>query len=213
LHCKLLSRGAGALEDYEILEVILMAFIPHRDVKPIAKALMARFGSRSGIFSGPGADLIKVDSIGETIAAYLKGVTEMQSRAAREEIRQRPAILSRSALIDYVRIDLQHEKREPFPVLFLARKNQHIPDGVMGHGTVDHAPVYPREIALRALELQAASLILVHNHPSGDTTPPRPDIDMTREIIDVLDPFDIAVHDHLIAGTSGVTRLRTDGLI
>ncbi|KJS35276.1 MAG: hypothetical protein VR74_16960 [Hyphomonas sp. BRH_c22] len=213
LRGKLLSRGAGALEDYEILEVILMAFIPRRDVKPIAKALMARFGSLSGVFAAPGADLIKVDGIGETVAAYLKAVAEIQSRAAREEIRRRPAISSWSALIDYVRIELQHEKREQFPVLFLDRKNQFIADEVMGHGTVDHAPVYPREITRRALELQASSLILVHNHPSGDMTPSRADIDMTREIIDVLDPFDITVHDHLIAGTSGVTSFRTASLI
>lgn len=190
-----------------------MAFIPRRDVKPIAKALMARFGSLSGILAAPGAELVKIEGIGETVAAYLKAIAELQSRVTREEIRQRPAISSWSALIDYVRIELQHEKREQFRVLFLDRKNQLIADEVMGHGTVDHAPVYPREIARRALELQASSLILVHNHPSGGTTPSRADIDMTREIINVLDPFDITVHDHLIAGTGGVTSLRTSGLI
>tara|TARA_R110002072_G_scaffold6006_11_gene36676 strand:+ start:1860 stop:2489 length:630 start_codon:yes stop_codon:yes gene_type:complete len=209
----LLTRGANALEDYEVLEVMLMAFIPRRDVKPIAKALMARFGSLSGILAAPGAELVKIEGIGETVAAYLKAIAELQSRVTREEIRQRPAISSWSALIDYVRIELQHEKREQFRVLFLDRKNQLIADEVMGHGTVDHAPVYPREIARRALELQASSLILVHNHPSGDTTPSRADIDMTREIINVLDPFDITGHDHLIAGTGGVTSLRTSGLI
>lgn len=209
----MLTRGANALEDYEVLEVMLMAFIPRRDVKPIAKALMARFGSLSGILAAPGAELVKIEGIGETVAAYLKAIAELQSRVTREEIRQRPAISSWSALIDYVRIELQHEKREQFRVLFLDRKNQLIADEVMGHGTVDHAPVYPREIARRALELQASSLILVHNHPSGDTTPSRADIDMTREIINVLDPFDITGHDHLIAGTGGVTSLRTSGLI
>ena len=209
----MLTRGANALEDYEVLEVMLMAFIPRRDVKPIAKALMARFGSLSGILAAPGAELVKIEGIGETVAAYLKAIAELQSRVTREEIRQRPAISSWSALIDYVRIELQHEKREQFRVLFLDRKNQLIADEVMGHGTVDHAPVYPREIARRALELQASSLILVHNHPSGGTTPSRADIDMTREIINVLDPFDITGHDHLIAGTGGVTSLRTSGLI
>jgi DNA repair protein RadC len=213
LRGKLLTRGAGALEDYELLEVMLMAFIPRRDVKPIAKALMVRFGSLSGILAAPPTDLVKVDGIGETVAAYLKAVADLQSRASREEIRKRPAISSWSALIAYVRTELQHEGREQFRVLFLDRKNQLIADEVMGHGTVDHAPVYPREIARRALELQASSLILVHNHPSGDTTPSRADIDMTREIIDVLDPFDITVHDHLIAGTGGVTSFRTAGLI
>jgi len=209
----LLKRGAGALEDYEVMEVILMAFIPRRDVKPIAKALMTRFGSLSGVLAAPSADLVKIDGIGETVAAYLKAIAEFQSRAAREEIRKRPAISSWSALMTYVRTELQHEGREQFRVLFLDRKNQLIADEVLGHGTVDHAPVYPREIARRALELQASSLILVHNHPSGDTTPSRADIDMTREIINVLDPLEITVHDHLIAGTGGVTSFRTGGLI
>tara|TARA_R110000751_G_scaffold12703_6_gene43632 strand:- start:20852 stop:21553 length:702 start_codon:yes stop_codon:yes gene_type:complete len=213
LRGKLLKRGAGALEDYEVMEVILMAFIPRRDVKPIAKALMARFGSLSGVLAAPSADLVKVDGIGESVAAYLKAIAELQSRASLEEIRQRPAISSWSALVSYVRTELQHEGREQFRVLFLDRKNQLIADEVMGHGTVDHAPVYPREIARRALELQASSLILVHNHPSGDTTPSRADIDMTREIINVLDPLEITVHDHLIAGTGGVTSFRTAGLI
>ena len=213
LRGKLLKRGAGALEDYEVMEVILMAFIPRRDVKPIAKALLARFGSLSGVMAAPSADLVKIDGVGEIVAAYLKAITELQSRAAREEIRQRPAISSWSALVSYVRTELQHEGREQFRVLFLDRKNQLIADEVMGQGAVDHAPVYPREIARRALELQASSLILVHNHPSGDTTPSRADIDMTREIINVLDPLEITVHDHLIAGTGGVTSFRTAGLI
>jgi DNA repair protein RadC len=213
LRGKLLKRGPGALEDYEVMEVILMAFIPRRDVKPIAKALMTRFGSLSGVLAAPSSDLVKVEGVGETVAAYIKAISELQSRASREEIRQRPAISSWSALISYVQTELQHEGREQFRVLFLDRKNQLIADEIMGHGTVDHAPVYPREIARRALELHASSLILVHNHPSGDTTASRADIDMTREIIDVLDPFDITVHDHLIAGTGGVTSFRTAGLI
>lgn len=213
LRGKLLTRGAGALDDYEVLEVLLMAFIPRRDVKPIAKALQARFGSLSGILAAPAAELVQVDGIGETVAAYLKAMAELGARAAREEIKGKTAISSWSALMDYVRTSLQHEKREQFRVLFLDRKNQLIADELMGHGTVDHAPVYPREIARRALELHASSLILVHNHPSGDTTPSRADIDMTREIIDALEAFDIAVHDHLIAGTSGVTSFRSSGLI
>ena len=115
--------------------------------------------------------------------------------------------------MDYVRTELQHEKREQFRILFLDRKNQLIADEIMAHGTVDHAPVYTREVARRALELHASALILVHNHPSGDPTPSRADIDITRELIDALDPFDILVHDHLIAGTGGVTSLKSAGLI
>ncbi len=213
LRTKLLTRGAGALDDYEVLEVLLMAFIPRRDVKPIAKALQAKFGNLSAILAAPASDLVQVDGVGETVAAYLKAITELNARAARETIRQKTAISSWSELIDYVRTELQHEKREQFRILFLDRKNQLIADEIMGHGTVDHAPVYTREVARRALELHASAIILVHNHPSGDTTPSRADIDITREIIDALDPFDITVHDHLIAGTGGVTSLKSAGLI
>ncbi|MCA8898718.1 MAG: DNA repair protein RadC [Hyphomonas sp.] len=213
LRSKLLSRGAGALDDYEILEVLLMAFIPRRDVKPIAKALETKFGGLSGILAAPAADLVKVDGIGETVAAYLKAVAELQSRASLQEIRRREVISSWSALLAYVRREMQHEAREQFRVLFLDRKNQLIADEIMSRGTVDHAPVYPREIARRALEHSASSLILVHNHPSGDTTPSRADIDMTREIIDALTAFDIDVHDHLIVGTHGITSFRSAGLI
>ena len=213
LRTKLLSRGASALDDYEILEILLMAFIPRRDVKPIAKALQTRFGSLSAILAAPVEELVSVAGIGETAAAYLKAMAELNSRAGRESLKQKTAISSWTALMDYVRSELQHEKREQFRVLFLDRRNQLIADELMGHGTVDHAPVYPREIARRALELHASALVLVHNHPSGDTTPSRADIDITRAIIDALDPFDITVHDHLIAGTGGVTSFKTAGLI
>ncbi|MEZ5997655.1 MAG: DNA repair protein RadC [Hyphomonas sp.] len=213
LRTKLLSRGASALDDYEILEVLLMAFIPRRDVKPIAKALEAKFGGLSGILAAPAADLVKTDGIGESVAAYLKAVAELQSRASLQEIKRREVISSWAALTDYVRREMQHETREQFRVLFLDRKNQLIADEIMSRGTVDHAPVYPREIARRALELSASSLILVHNHPSGDTTPSRADISMTREIIDSLMAFEIEVHDHLIVGTQGLTSFRSAGLI
>jgi DNA repair protein RadC len=213
LRCKLLARGPAALDDYEIIEVLLMAFIPRRDVKPLAKTLLQKFGSLSGMLAAPAADLMKVDGIGETVAAYIKAMAELQSRTGLEQISQRSVISSWSALITYVRQELQHEKREQFRVLFLDRKNQLIADEIMNHGTVDHAPVYPREIARRALELSASSLILVHNHPSGDPKPSRADIDMTREIIDALTPLQITVHDHLIAGSGGVTSFKSSGLI
>lgn len=213
LRAKLLKRGAGALEDYEVLEVLLMAFIPRRDVKPVAKALMKEFGSLSALLAAPPEDLVKVDGIGETVAAYLKAVAEIGSRAAAETLKGREAISSWSALTAYVQRELQHEKREQFRVLFLDRKNQILKDEVMGRGTVDHAPVYPREIARRALELQASALILVHNHPSGDPKPSRADIDITRELIDALEPFDITVHDHLVVGTTGVVSFKSAGLI
>lgn len=213
LRSKLINRGANALEDYELLETLLFAFIPRQDVKPIAKALLARFGSLSAILAAQPKDLISVTGIGETVAAYIKATQEIGARAARETIQTRPIISSWTALLGYVRTQLQHETREQFRVLFLDRKNQLIADELMGQGTVDHAPVYPREIARRALELSSSALILVHNHPSGDPTPSRADIDMTREIIDALAPLDISVHDHLIAARSGVTSFKTEGLI
>lgn len=213
LRGKLLKRGAGALDDYEILEVLLMTLVPRRDVKPIAKALEKQFGSLSAILAAPPEALVKVDGVGETVAAYLKTIAELNSRAGRETIRKREVISSWTALIEYVRREIQHEAREQFRLIFPDRKNQLIIDEIMGRGTVDHAPVYPREIARRAREVQFSSLILVHNHPSGDPKPSRADIDITREIIDVLQPFDISVHDHLIVGTSGVVSFRSSGLI
>ena len=213
LRGKLIKRGATALDDYELLETLLFAFIPRRDVKPIAKALLKRFGSLSAVLAADAEALIKVSGVGETVAAYIKATQEIGYRASREEIAARPVISSWAALLAYVRQQLQHETREQFRVLFLDKKNQLIADEMLGQGTVDHAPVYPREIARRALELSASALILVHNHPSGDPTPSRADIDITREIIDALAPLEIIVHDHLIAAKSGVTSFKTEGLI
>ena len=213
LRTKLIERGATALEDYEILEVLLIGFIPRKDVKPIAKALKARFGSLSGILAAPADELVKIEGIGPAVAAYVKAMAELNTRALREQVSGRSIISSWSALITYVQEQLKHETREQFRVLFLDRKNQLIKDEIMGHGTVDHAPVYPREIARRALELSASSLILVHNHPSGDTKPSQADIHMTREIIDALTALEITVHDHLIAGKGGVTSFKSSGLI
>lgn len=213
LRSKLLKRGPSALDDYELLETLLFAFIPRRDVKPIAKALLQKFGSLSAIFAADPVMLTAVSGVGDRVAAYLKTTQEIGMRATREKIEGRPVISSWTALLAYVRDKLQHESREQFRVLFLDRKNQLIADELMGQGTVDQAPVYPREIAKRALELSSSSLILVHNHPSGDPTPSRADIDMTREIIDALAPLGISVHDHLIAAKRGVSSFKTEGLI
>lgn len=185
---KLLKRGAGALDDYEILEALLMAFIPRRDVKPIAKVLEKQVGSLPAILAAPPEALVKAEGVGETVAAYLEAIAELNSRARRE-------------------------RREQSRVMFLDRKNQLILDEIMGRGTVGHAPVYPREIARRSRQVQCSRLILVHNHPSGDPKPSRADTDITREIFDVLQPFDISVHDHLIVGTSGVVSVMSAGLI
>lgn len=213
LRQKLLSRGPNALDDYELLETLLFAFIPRRDVKPVAKALLARFGSLSSIMSAKRVDLVTVKGVGETTAAYIKAAAELSQRASKEIIQSRTIISSWATLLGYVRTQLQHESREQFRVLFLDRKNQLIADELMGQGTVDHAPVYPREIARRALELSASALILVHNHPSGDPAPSRADIDLTREIADALTPLEITVHDHLIAARGGVTSFKSEGLL
>lgn len=213
LRGKLIQRGPSALDDYELLETLLFAFIPRRDVKPIAKSLLLRFETLSGVLAAETAELTKVYGVGTTVAAYIKATREIGDRTDREEFSGRSIISSWTALLAYVRAQLQHETREQFRVLFLDRKNQLIADELMGQGTVDHAPVYPREIARRALELSSSALILVHNHPSGDPTPSRSDIDITREIVDALAPFDIRVHDHLIAAKRGVVSLKTEGLI
>ena len=156
---------------------------------------------------------MSIEGVGESVAAYIKATQEISGRAAREKLSKKPIISSWAALLAYIRGQLQHETREQFRVLFLDRKNQIIADELMGQGTVDQAPVYPREIARRAIELSSSAIIMVHNHPSGDPKPSRADIDMTREVIDALAPLDIAVHDHLIAAKQGVTSLKEQGLI
>ncbi len=210
---KRFSETAGSgLADYEVLELLLCGFIPRRDVKPIAKALLREFGGLSGVFAAPPRALQRVDGIGETLAVYLKTVHELHLRAAREDIVKRKNLSSWSKVVEYVKLRLQHEDTEFFRVLFLDRKNCLIADEELGRGTVDHAPVYPREIAKRVLELSSSSIILVHNHPSGDPTPSRADITMTREIIDVLDAIEVTVHDHLVVAKQGVTSMKASGL-
>ncbi|MAK59452.1 MAG: hypothetical protein CMK09_00575 [Ponticaulis sp.] len=206
------TNGDG-LQDYELLELILMGFLPRKDVKPLAKRLIDRFGGLSPLMAASPKALEAVDGVGETLATYLKAIHTLQLRTGQEEIRQGEALSSWTKVQDYLKIRLQHEKTESFRVLFLDRKNKLIQDEELGRGTVDHAPVYPREIARRVIELSASSIILVHNHPSGDPTPSQADISMTREIIDALDAFEVSVHDHLIIGKLGIASMRALGLI
>ena len=213
LRTRLIERGPDALDDYELLEVLLFAVIPRRDVKPLAKTLLSHFGSVSALLAASANDLLAVPGVGPSLAAHFTAMRELSARGVREDIKLRPIVSSWTALLGYVRSQIQHHQREQFRTLFLDRKNQLIADEVLWWGTVDHAPVYPREIARRALELSASAVILVHNHPSGDPTPSTADIDMTRLIVDALDPLEITVHDHLIVGREGVASFKSRGLI
>jgi DNA repair protein RadC len=207
-------KGDGAhLADYELLEVLLCAFIPRIDVKPIAKDLLARFGTVSGVMAAPAERLMEIKGVGESAAAYMRVTHLLLQRAAADEVKDRPVISNWAALLNYVRLALRHETAEQARVLYLDRKNKLIADEVAGRGTVDHAPVYPREIAKRALELAASSIILVHNHPSGDPTPSKADIDLTRDIIKALSALDIKLHDHLVVGASDTVSMKAKGLI
>jgi DNA repair protein RadC len=205
--------GLGALPDYELLELFLYRSIPRADVKPLAKRLLARFGGLTGVLAAPIEDLRTLPGVGEAVALDLKLMQEAALRMGRETLAKRPLISSWSALLAYVRTGLAHEPREQFRVLFLDKKNQLIADEMLGRGTVDHAPVYPREVARRALELSASALILLHNHPSGDPAPSAADIDMTRQLVEAVRVLGIAVHDHLVVGRDGVASFKALGLM
>ncbi len=214
--------GVSALPEYELLELFLFRSIPQRDVKPLAKALLARFGSLAAALSAPLEDMLQVsarDNKGRAlrmtpdIALDLQLMFEATRRLVAEPLKRTTVIASWSALVSYLRVTLAHEPREQFRVLFLDKKNQLIADEVMGVGTVDHAPAYPREIMRRALELSASNIILVHNHPSGDPQPSQGDIEMTRLIVKAGQPLKITIHDHLIVGREGVTSLQQLGVM
>jgi DNA repair protein RadC len=216
------TAGLTHLPDYELLELFLFRSQPQGDVKPIAKALLTRFGSLAAVLAASVEDLMTVRSedtrgrtrgVGMETALDLAALHEVAQRVAREPAVNRPVISSWTALLAYVRVALQHEPREQFRVLYLDRKNQLILDEIQNRGTVDHAPVYPREVVRRGLEVSAAAMILVHNHPSGDPTPSRADIDMTKQIVLAARSLNLEVHDHLIVGREGVASFRQLGLM
>jgi DNA repair protein RadC len=212
---RLRARAAisfAALPDYELLELLLARSLPRGDVKPIAKALLVRFGGLAAVLSATLEELASIKGVGPSMALDLKLLQEATLRMGAGEVRKRTVISSWNALLAYVRVAMAHEGREQFRVLFLDKKNQLIADQVMNHGTVDHAPVYPREIMRRALELSASAVILVHNHPSGDPTPSSADIDMTRQVVEAARPLRITVHDHLVVGREGVASFKALGL-
>jgi DNA repair protein RadC len=201
------------MPDYELLEMTLFAAVPRRDTKPLAKALLARFGSFAEVIAAPPARLLEVKGVGENIAQHLKIVEAAAHRAAKTKVMNRPALSSWTALLDYCTAAMARVQNEEFRVLFLDRKNVLIADEVQNRGTVDHTPVYPREIVKRALELGASSIILVHNHPSGDPTPSKADIAMTREVATAAKALGIAVHDHLVIGRGGHASFKSLGLL
>ena len=210
---RFLSGGADALPDYEMLELVLFAAVPRGDMKPLAKDLLKRFGSFADIISAPRARLLEVKGVGEAVVAQLKIVEAAALRLSKGNILNRPALSSWSALIDYCTAAMSRSPHEEFRVLFMDRKNLLIADEVQSKGTIDHTPVYPREILKRALELGASAVILVHNHPSGDPTPSRADIDMTREIAKAAMALKIALHDHIVVARGGVTSFKAQGLL
>jgi DNA repair protein RadC len=203
LRSRFREAGADAISDYELLELVLFRAIPQRDVKPLAKELVAKFGSFGEVVAAPRKRLKEVKGIGEAAVDEFKIVHAAASRLARGKMRKRAALSSWSSVIDYCRTAMAYEEKEQFRLLFLDKRNQLIADEVQQQGTVDHTPVYPREVVKRALELSATALILVHNHPSGDPTPSRADIQMTQAIIEVAKPLGISVHDHIIIGKEG----------
>ncbi len=212
LRNRFMTGGADALPDYELLELLLFAAIPRKDVKPLAKRLIARFGDFAGVISATPAALA-AEKLSENSIAVLKLVQAGALRLGRQRVLDRPVLSSWTALVDYLRAAMARETNEQFRLLFLDRKNALIAEEVQARGTVDHTPVYIREVVKRALELGATALILVHNHPSGDPTPSRADVEMTREIVRAAAPLGITVHDHVIVGRGEPASLKALGLM
>jgi DNA repair protein RadC len=213
MRIRLLEAGPEALLDHELLEMLLFIALPRRDTKPIARALIARFGGFAETLAAPPAELQEVDGMGEAGAAALKAVQASALRMMRAELAEKPLLSNWDRLIGYLTAAIAREPIEQFRVLFLDAKNRLIADEAQARGTVNHTPVYPREVVKRALALNATALILVHNHPSGDPTPSRADIEMTQEVKAAATALGIALHDHLIIGRGRHLSFRRDGLL
>jgi DNA repair protein RadC len=208
LRARFTDGGPASLADYELLEMILFRSIPRADTKAPAKALLKRFGSFAEVLGAPEHLLREVEGVGPSTALDLKIVAAAASRMAKGEIAARPLLGSWKQVLEYCRAAMAFEPREQFRILFVDKKNLLIADEVQQSGTIDHTPVYPREVVRRALELSASGLILVHNHPSGDPAPSRADIEMTKTIIETAAPLGIVVHDHIVIGKSGHASMR-----
>ena len=212
LRARFREQGGEALPDYELLELLLFRAIPRRDTKPIAKALIERFGSFTEVLGAPAERLREVPGIGDAVVTELKLMEAAAQRYARGQVNERQVLSSWDAVLDYCRASMAFDTREQFRILFLDKRNGLIADEVQQTGTVDHTPVYPREVVKRALEHSASAIILVHNHPSGDPTPSRADIEMTKVIAGIAKPLGIALHDHIIVGRQGHTSFRAEKL-
>ncbi len=212
MRARLLSAGPEALADHELLEMVLFVALPRRDTKVIAKTLLARFGSFAAAIAAPLNDLLATEGLGEAGAAALKTVQAAALRLARAEVLHQPVLANWERRIDYLTAALARERVEQFRVLFLDNRNRLLADEAQSRGTVNHTPVYPREVVKRALELHAAGLILVHNHPSGDPTPSREDIAMTAEVKQAATALSLVLHDHIIMGNGRWVSLRREGL-
>ena len=213
LRARFLDGGPDAMPDYELLELVLFRAIPRQDVKPLARRLLDSLGDINSVISAPKARLLAMEGVGESVVVELKLIEACAKRLARARVMNRPVLSSWAALLDYCHTAMSHRETEQFRVLFLDRKNTLIADETQGDGTVDHVPVYPREIMRRALELNASALILVHNHPSGDPTPSQADIAMTEQIRIAADALSITLHDHIVIGKSCELSFRSQGLI
>jgi len=213
LRARFMQGGAGAMPDYELLELVLFRAIPRRDVKPLARALLDQFGDFNGVVSAPVSRLESISGVGEAVITELKIIEAASQRLSRARVLQRQVISSWDALLDYCHTTMAHRDTEQFRLFFLDTKNTLIADEAQASGTVDHVPVYPREVVKRALELNASALILVHNHPSGDPTPSEADIVMTQKIKDAVEVMGITLHDHLIIGKSCELSFRSEGYL
>jgi DNA repair protein RadC len=212
LRTRFREGGAEALPDYELMELILFRAIPRRDVKPLAKAIIARFGSFAEAVAAAPGRLREVDGCTEAVVTEIKVVHAAALRTAQGEVKKRAVLASMSTVLAYLRSAMAFETHEQFRILFLDKRNRLIADEVQARGTVDHTPVYVREVIKRALELSASAILLAHNHPSGDPTPSKADIEMTKQIVDAAKRLGVTVHDHIILGRDGHLSLKSAGL-
>jgi DNA repair protein RadC len=213
MRARILAGQGETMADYELLEMMLFIALPRVDTKTLAKTLIARFGSYSAVIAAPPEELVQVKGIGESAVATLKVVQLAAQRLARAEVVERPVLNNWDRLMDYLHAVLARERVEQFRVLFLDTRNRLLADEAQARGTVNHTPVYPREVVKRALELKATGLILVHNHPSGDPTPSRDDLEMTQEVKRAASALSIVLHDHVIVGNGTWLSFRREGLL